>query len=669
MTGTQKVNFEKRYCPNCFQQFEGLTLCPNDGTTLRGSSNDPLIGKVFAERYEIESVLGLGGMSIVYKAKHRLMNRTVAIKMLHGKLKEDVTSLERFKLEAQAASSLSHQNIITVYDFGVTDDGEPFFVMDCLEGESLEDLIERKPNLPLERALPIFKQICAGLDAAHKKGIVHRDLKPANVVLIREQDGSELVKIVDFGIAKILPGAGIEQQQLTKTGEIFGSPIYMSPEQCLGKELDTRSDLYAFGCLMYDVLAGGPPFRGESILETMNMHVNEAPRPIKELMPDANVPPELEEIIVKCMAKNPAERFQTASEIQDLLGAISANLLGKSGRFTVNTGPTQKVAKAPELKLSAPYVVLGIGFAILLGAFGFTALWPGPSEDRGTILDKSLWQVTLSQAESALNSKDYTGADAKLAWCEAKARTFGDAKHRLEATLKLKSDLYNVWEGHAEDLEKVNKEMIEIGLERLRAETDSKMKVLAGFDATSKSEVAQTSAKLRAEAQVPSIVLTSAKLHGAGLYSEEDKLLSKSLELERKMLGNDSVQVIQLEARLADCLVAEKKYGDARPLLTHVREIRKKDKDSKPLEYVVALNKLGQFDLDQNDFENAKPELAESLAEARKLSGTDKSANYMGALLSAVRSNADLYRQTKQQDKAEKLLEEARALEKQGAHI
>src|SRR5579885_1737414 len=285
MTGTQKVNFEKRYCPNCFQQFEGLTLCPNDGTTLRGSSNDPLIGKVFAERYEIESVLGLGGMSIVYKAKHRLMNRTVAIKMLHGKLKEDVTSLERFKLEAQAASSLSHQNIITVYDFGVTDDGEPFFVMDCLEGESLEDLIERKPNLPLERALPIFKQICAGLDAAHKKGIVHRDLKPANVVLIREQDGSELVKIVDFGIAKILPGAGIEQQQLTKTGEIFGSPIYMSPEQCLGKELDTRSDLYAFGCLMYDVLAGGPPFRGESILETMNMHVNEAPRPIKELMP------------------------------------------------------------------------------------------------------------------------------------------------------------------------------------------------------------------------------------------------------------------------------------------------------------------------------------------------------------------------------------------------
>ncbi|MGH9548900.1 MAG: serine/threonine protein kinase, partial [Terriglobales bacterium] len=225
---TRKTIIEKKYCPKCYGQYEGgLTHCPDDGAELHGPKDCPLVGTVFAERYVIESVLGLGGMSIVYKAKHRLMNRTVAIKMLHKKLVADVLSLERFKLEAQAASSLSHTSIITVYDFGVTPDGEPFFVMDCLEGENLKELIDRKGAIPWERSLPIFKQICEGLDAAHKKGIVHRDLKPANVVLLKDDDGIEHVKLVDFGIAKILPQSGQQVQHLTQTGEVFGSPIYM----------------------------------------------------------------------------------------------------------------------------------------------------------------------------------------------------------------------------------------------------------------------------------------------------------------------------------------------------------------------------------------------------------------------------------------------------------
>ena len=179
--GTQKIDLEKKYCPKCFQQFTGsATECPDDKTVLRDKHNDPLIGKLFADKYDIESVLGLGGMSIVYKAKHRLMDRMVAIKMLHSNFTNDITALERFKLESQAASSLDHQNIIRVFDFGVTAGGEPYFVMDCLIGESLKELIDRKGFIPFERALPIFRQIADALDAAHKKLIVHRDLKPAN---------------------------------------------------------------------------------------------------------------------------------------------------------------------------------------------------------------------------------------------------------------------------------------------------------------------------------------------------------------------------------------------------------------------------------------------------------------------------------------------------------
>ncbi len=154
-------------------------------------------------------------------------------------------------------------------------------------------MIDRKGRVPFLRAISIFKQVCDGLEAAHKKGIIHRDLKPANVILMKRDDGSEMVKLVDFGIAKLLPQADRQQQQLTKTGEVFGSPIYMSPEQCLGRELDTRADIYALGCLMYEAVAGEPPFIGNSYLETMNMHVDNHPKLISEKAPGSDVPAEL----------------------------------------------------------------------------------------------------------------------------------------------------------------------------------------------------------------------------------------------------------------------------------------------------------------------------------------------------------------------------------------
>ncbi len=254
------------------------------------------------------------------------MDRVVAIKMLHSNIKNDHVSLERFRMEAQAASSLSHQNIIAVYDFGVTEQGEAFFVMDFLNGEDLSDLIERKGRVPYERALFIFKQICDGLGAAHRKSIVHRDLKPANVVLSERRRWNrdcEACRLRDCEIAArirqgaIVPhahGRGFWQSNLHESGAVSGL------------ELDKRSDIYALGCLMYETLTGEPPLAGESFLETLNMHVSATPKSFAEMVPDAKIPGALEQIIFRCMAKKPDDRPQNAEEIRDQLSALTLAL-------------------------------------------------------------------------------------------------------------------------------------------------------------------------------------------------------------------------------------------------------------------------------------------------------------------------------------------------------
>ena len=221
---------------------------------------DPLIGTVVADKYELLSVLGVGGMSTIYKARHKYMGRLTAVKLLHPYLTADPSMFQRFQYEAKAASNLNHPNVVGIHDFGITDGGTAYLVMDYLEGEDLSSILERESLLPEAQAREIFRQACAGLDHAHSKGVIHRDLKPSNLFLCPEDGGNFLVKLVDFGIAKITDNTSEKSQNLTRTGEVFGSPLYMSPEQCSGKPLDPRSDLYSFGCLMYEVLTGRRPF-------------------------------------------------------------------------------------------------------------------------------------------------------------------------------------------------------------------------------------------------------------------------------------------------------------------------------------------------------------------------------------------------------------------------
>jgi serine/threonine-protein kinase len=250
-------------------------------------------------------------MSTVYLAEHLLMNKRVAVKVLQTRLASDPKTVQRFQREAQAASSLSHPNLVTVHDFNVTADGQAYMVMDFLEGLSLDELISEDKPMPWREAILLLVDICDGVDHAHAKGIVHRDLKPANIMLLASlaPDRRYTPKIVDFGLAKVLDEAALH---LTNTGEIFGSPLYMSPEQCQGQPVDTRSDIYSIGCILYATLAGRPPFQGAGVMQTLMMHINAPPPAVP---PALGVPAWLEAIAHKAMSKNAELRFQSVADL------------------------------------------------------------------------------------------------------------------------------------------------------------------------------------------------------------------------------------------------------------------------------------------------------------------------------------------------------------------
>jgi eukaryotic-like serine/threonine-protein kinase len=217
---------------------------PGEATLVRHRM-DALVGTILAKRYELKSFIGQGGMSVVYKATDQQLGKTVAVKLLLPHLVNDPITYQRFQLEARAASSLSHTNIVTIYDFGAGENNEPYIVMDYLDGTPLNDAIKMLRGLAMERSVAIFVQIADALQCAHSNNVLHRDLKPSNVLLIHQGPALDIVKLVDFGIAKLIPQDGGESLHLTKTGEVFGSPFYMSPEQCRGEKVDARSDIYS----------------------------------------------------------------------------------------------------------------------------------------------------------------------------------------------------------------------------------------------------------------------------------------------------------------------------------------------------------------------------------------------------------------------------------------
>jgi serine/threonine protein kinase len=346
-----------------------ITKCPQDGTILVDG-----VKGAFAERYEFLESLGTGGMSIIYKARHRVLNRIVAIKMMHEHMMNE-QAVRRFQQEGQSASSLDHPNIVKVHDFGLTDRGQPYMVMDLVEGRSLSQVLDELGELPITQCLMIFIDICNALMHAHEKGILHRDLKPSNIMLTTTADRPTFAKLVDFGIAKIMEDeGGSSAMKLTQTGELFGSPPYMSPEQCFGKKVDRRSDIYSLGCLMFECLTGRTPFKGDTFVEILSKQMTAKAPLLHEVRPDKTYPSRLEDVIDKCLAKQPDSRFRSIEEIKAQLVSIQQEV--DEGLQKESGSLHQLLRSLSRWKIGAIVLVCGL-FLLCSLAWGISHLRSG----------------------------------------------------------------------------------------------------------------------------------------------------------------------------------------------------------------------------------------------------------------------------------------------------
>ena len=293
---------------------------PSQGT---GTETTNLVGQVLAGRYRILEKLGEGAMGAVYLGEHVRMGRKDAIKVLRSPLAADPEAVRRFNRGARNVSAVHHPNVCTIYDFSDTAEGVTFLAMELIQGESLKELLEREKLLPPERAVVIGKQVADALQAAHDAGIVHRDLKPGNIMLTRDRRGAEVVKVVDFDIAK--GQEEVEGSEVTRVGFVVGTPEYMSPEQLMGEKLDGRSDLYSLGLVLFRMLTGSLPFRAASQQELMVQRLTHAPLHLEEVAPGRNFPPGLQTAIDRALARVPAGRQESAGEFgREIVGALAA---------------------------------------------------------------------------------------------------------------------------------------------------------------------------------------------------------------------------------------------------------------------------------------------------------------------------------------------------------
>jgi hypothetical protein len=312
---------------------EDLTLVAgiNDMGIDRGDP-DSLDEIDLPDHYKLVSPLSEGGMGIIYSGEHIHTGQKLAIKLLHPTFARQQKAVDRFRHEAKAVGALNHPNLVTVTDFGITERRKiPYLVMELISGENLEQLLKSGQGMAPQRFFTVFDQVFDALSHAHKRMVIHRDMKPSNILLTKNDDGRDLVKIVDFGIAKIMTGEGEEgsnTQELTRTGDLIGSPLYMSPEQGLGTKLDARSDIYSVGCVMYECIAGNPPLMGNTAVQTILMHINESPPSLRVARPDLNIPVSIDNFIMKALSKNPDHRFQTMDEMREALHMVRSNPQG-----------------------------------------------------------------------------------------------------------------------------------------------------------------------------------------------------------------------------------------------------------------------------------------------------------------------------------------------------
>ena len=332
-------------CPQCRTQHPNdVKVCPHDGTVLisdeaiLATESDLQPGQMVGE-YQIEEKIGAGGFGTVYRAEQPLIGKQVAIKVLNRSYSANPQMVSRFVSEARAVNQIRHRNIIDIFSFGVLEDKRQYFVMEYLEGMAFNEYIKSHGRLPPQEAIPILRQVAKALDAAHAAGIAHRDLKPENIFLSLEDDGIAFPKLLDFGIAKLL-GESSSSGHKTRTGTPIGTPSYMSPEQCLGKGVDHRADIYSFGVMVHEVFTGQVPFDAEEMMTVMFMQMNDSPPPMSSVCSD--LPTALDEPVLRMLAKDPSKRPSTVAEGLEALAQAALD-----AGFDVSVAPVWRPGTTP----------------------------------------------------------------------------------------------------------------------------------------------------------------------------------------------------------------------------------------------------------------------------------------------------------------------------------
>jgi serine/threonine-protein kinase len=450
---------QSKICPRCSDAYDdNVDFCAKDGTRLiRSGQSADLVGTVIAERYRIESRLGEGGMGQVYLGEHVRMRRKSAIKIMRSALMNEPEALQRFTREAENASQLSHPNIAAIFDFGDTGDGMVYLAMEYVDGGSLDDLLHAEALHP-DVAADIIGQAADGLQAAHDKNMLHRDIKPDNIMLSRRHDGTYLVKLVDFGIARTY---GVSDQKVTRTGFAVGTPQYMSPEQLAGEGLDPRSDQYALALVAYLALTGKPAFSGESTKESLIQRLTSRPQALRDAREDVEWPETLQDVFNRALSPEPADRYDTVIAFaEELMMAIStmtpsqtaelyrraldvrtASLVARTPGSAVSlssgertsvsreppatastTGATATVGDATPPKARWPYVVGGVAavsVALTLWAVNRDAPVPVPASDSpaaaATVMTDSAATVAVATSSAPKSDSMRLPSAASLA--------------------------------------------------------------------------------------------------------------------------------------------------------------------------------------------------------------------------------------------------------------
>jgi serine/threonine protein kinase len=553
----------------------------------------PYIGTILRDKYEITELVGGGGAGLVFKAKCIGSDAVFAVKMVSPQVSFRADSSARFSREAQSAGLLDHPNIVAVHDFGTSKDGALYLIMDFVNGVNLDDEIKARDGLSLEELIDVFVQVCRGVEHAHARGIVHRDLKPGNIMLTKAKDGTTKVKVVDFGLAKAVANEpGLEK--LTQTGEVFGTPSYMSPEQCRGEPIDFRSDIYSMGALIFEALTGGPPFVGKDPLHTIMKQINDAPPKLPPIGPTPDVQSGLQRTVLKALAKNPDQRYQTMGELRQDLEELFGTKKSAAKRAATSwdiirlrcIGVIERAGRHKRLLIIAVPTCLILGASITVAS---QLLTPLPNL---VSANTNAWSMTKKLPSNTVKPQEVLFTELYLSRLNEGA---GVLSPKYQQALKELADYYMGAQQYDKAEEQLRK------LVQIHIKADGPSCLLTG---TTLKDLADC-------------------LYYQGKLDPAETAYSRAVKIMKATLGTSSEDLAQPEARLAEILNKRGYYPESIELFGDALSLWDRYQMANTAEYALAVSNLADADVNDGKLADAEENLRRAASAWSKFNGLE----------------------------------------------